>query len=389
MNILPCFKKIHPVFETEPGILRVGESPDSSFELADENGSVRKLIELLDGTRSVEEIYAVLNINYPNLSYAEVIEAVEELHSLGFLYDASLEEVVSLEEVERERFKANINFFSHYADFRQSPGQIQERLKNSSITIIGMGAFGSGILSNLAGLGVQNVCIVDYDTVELSNLNRQMLFSESDIGRVKIEAARDFMHRFYSDMKITTVQMKIESSEGVEQVIAGSDLVILAADQPFVLIQHWVNQACVKLRIPLIGGGVIFTKGQFFTVIPEQTGCLDCMFLTRAEMAEDYPQYVDKFLSEDISIPTAALAPNIMMITGMISLEAVRLLTGIGTIQASGKILMFDFMTLEKEELIEWERQKECPTCGEGNDNHPIFQAIVKNEKKVRSVIPS
>ena len=147
------------------------------------------------------------------------------------------------------------------------------------VTILGSGAFGSTLLSSFAGLGVTNVRIADFDRVELSNLNRQLLFKESDIGRLKIEVAEEFVTERNSSMSVETIRKKISSVDDVKELIADSDLVILAADTPFFFIQRWVNTACVELEIPYIAGGVNVTEGTFYHISPKKTPCLDCFHL--------------------------------------------------------------------------------------------------------------
>jgi molybdopterin-synthase adenylyltransferase len=173
---------------------------------------------------------------------------------------------------------------------------------------------------------------------------------------------------------IETETLQIKSSDDVEQVIAGSDLVMLAADQPFFFLQRWVNLACTRLQIPYIAGGFNLIEGQFFMVEPGKTGCIDCMHLHRASQIEDYSQLIQKLLDTNFVLPTATIAPNTMMMTGMMASDAIRYLTGIAPVQSAGKFILFDFNTLEKSVFFEWERKEdECPTCGRGSGTEPIF----------------
>jgi molybdopterin-synthase adenylyltransferase len=388
MERRPKFKHIHPVFRPEPGIVRLGELFGTAVELDDPNGAIERLCRLMDGTRTIEQLCADMLAADPELTREEISEAVDGIHSLGFLYDAAQEERAGLTERERTRYKGNLNLFMQYANFEQSPAMIQERLKRAKVTILGMGAFGSSLLFNLAGLGVERVRIVDFDKVELSNLNRQMLFNEGDLGRPKIEVAREFMARFHSGMEIETLSMEIASAADAQQAVAGSDLVILSADQPFFVLPHWINQACVKLGVPLIGGGILLTQGTFFSMVPGQTGCLDCMMLHRVERAEDYPQIVEEYMDSRFMPPNSATAPTLMTVTGIIATEVLRCLTGIAPMQSAGRMLGYDFMTLEMREIQAWPRyEAACPTCGHGDPEQPIFRLIRKPEYASRSVV--
>lgn len=374
MERRPLFKPVHPVYELTEQIIRMGEAPGFTFELEDENGSIRKLIKLMDGTRTVREIHTLLLRDYPEITYDEISDAIESLSGLGFLMDQAKEDASGLTPEQKERYKANIRFFSLFTDLNQSPSEVQEQLSRKKVTILGMGAFGSTLLVNLVGAGIQHFKLVDFDRVELSNLNRQMVFNENDVGRLKVEAARDFIGRLHSEVLIETETRQIKSSDDVEQVIAGSDLVMLAADQPFFFLQRWVNLACTKLQIPYIAGGFNLIEGQFFMVEPGKTGCIDCMHLHRASQIEEYPRLIQKLLDTNFVLPTATIAPNTMMMTGMMASDAIRYLTGIAPVQSAGKLILFDFNTLDKSVFFEWERKEdECPTCGRGSGTEPIF----------------
>ncbi|WP_232696472.1 HesA/MoeB/ThiF family protein [Brevibacillus daliensis] len=379
MDRRPLFKPVHPVYEVTEGIIRMGEAPGFTVEMEDENGSIRKMVKLMDGTRNVGQIHNLLLVDYPELTYEEIMEAVEALSGLGFLMDQAKEEASGLTLEQKERYKANIRYFSLFTNIDQSPSRLQEQLSGKKVTILGMGAFGSTLLVNLVGVGIQHIKLVDFDRVELSNLNRQIVFNENDIGRLKVEAAREFIARLHSEVLIETETLQIKSSDDVERVVAGSDFVVLAADQPFFILQRWVNRACTNLQIPYIAGGFNLIEGQFFLVEPGKTGCIDCMHLHRYRQLEDYPQLIENLLITNFVPPTATIAPNIMMITGMMASDAVRYLTGIAPVQSAGKLILFDFNTLEKKVFFEWERnENECPTCGMGSGTEPIFQIMRK-----------
>jgi molybdopterin-synthase adenylyltransferase len=389
MERRPKFKQIHPVIEMEPGLIRLGELFGTAIELEDPDGSIRQLIKLMDGTRTVEQIYKDLSVDYVNLTMQDVIEGVEGLNEYGFLYDQAIEDASHLNDKQRMRYKANLGYFSFFANLEQSPGVYQERLRNATVTVLGMGAFGSSILVNLAGLGVGKIRIADFDTVELSNLNRQILFNENDLDRFKIDVAEEFIKRFNSEVQVEKVYLEIKSAEDAERAIEGSDLVLLAADQPFFIVQRWVNKACTKLGIPFIGGGINLTEGQMFTILPGQSGCIDCMHLSRIRLAEDYPQILARQLETNFIPPTATTAPNVLMITGMIAAEATKFLTGIAPMESVGKVILHDFMTFEKSIFNEWERDEEnCPSCGAGSEDQPIFQVLLNKEFSDRNVVP-
>ncbi len=377
MSYRPEFKKVYPLYKIDD-VIHMG-SRHNFVEIPDEDGSIYDLLKLMDGTRTVDEIKQKIIEKYPHVTSEEVDEAIAEIDRLGFISDASALERTQLTEKERDRFKGNLNFFSFFANSRQSNFEIQEKLNNSTVTIIGMGGFGTNILYNMAGLGVKNVRIADFDRVELSNLNRQLLFNEKDIGRPKIEVAKEFMADFHSDMKIETTLMKVESSKQVEELAAGSDLVLLAADEPMIKLAQWVNKACVKLNIPYIVGGMGIDSGEFYSIIPGQSGCVDCMHLYFLKTNENYEAATRQLL--DFRPPNWGTAPGVAIITAMISLEATKILTGVGPLVANGKMYSINVHTLESEILHEWERyEEECPTCGAGKHEYASFFDLFKEK---------
>jgi len=183
----PSVKKLLRIRVTGNNSLRIAETlPGRSLEIEDEDGSINKLIHDMDGTRTPEELWNGLRLQYPHVRLDDVVSCIKELDGLALLDDQAALEITSLSAGELERFKANLNYFSSFSSMNDSPWQMQSRLKEAKITMIGLGTLGSGVLFNLAGCGVTSVRVVDFDYVELSNLNRQMLYNEHDIGRKKI-----------------------------------------------------------------------------------------------------------------------------------------------------------------------------------------------------------
>ncbi|AIG24792.1 ThiF family adenylyltransferase [Brevibacillus laterosporus] len=375
MEQKPILKEIHPIIEIGSDTLQIGQVSGFLNHIPDETGSIKTLLQLLDGTRTSKQIHQELVSKHPEVTFEELTEAITALNSLGYLEDQTWEETTSLSTAQKDRYRANLRFFSIYSDIDNPPSKIQEDLLQKKVTILGSGAFGSTLLSSFAGLGVTNVRIADFDRVELSNLNRQLLFKESDIGRLKIEVAEEFVTERNSSMSVETIRKKISSADDVKELIADSDLVILAADTPFFFIQRWVNTACVELEIPYIAGGVNVTEGTFYHISPKKTPCLDCFHLHHYDQNPDqYEQDLRYLVDSGYHLPTATIAPNLSIITGIIASEACKILTGTSQVQSQGKFVSINFLTYETKIISETERKElDCPTCGEGNRTLSIF----------------
>lgn len=388
MNFLPKYKVIHPCYEFDSGTIRLGDSFGTAVEIDDTNKSIRTLIKLLDGTKTINEIYEEIIKSYPKIQLAEVIEAIDELNDLGFLINNSLEITSELSHEQRERYKANLNYYSLFCDVHTSPSAIQKKLNETQVTIIGMGGFGNHILVNLAGMGIHNIRFIDFDTVELSNLNRQFLFHENCIGKLKIHEAQSFIKHFNSNIKTEAINKEIKSQEDVEGIISNSDIVILAADQPQMKIQRWVNTVCLEKNIPFISGGVDLTYGMFYTIIPNETGCLDCLHLYRMELAEDYLLFIQSILENDKKSPTATVFSNPQIITAMMCTELMKLITKIGDLESNGRLINIDFHTFEKSIPFEWTKNDNCLTCNHQAQTNPMFNALqntFENHHKIHS----
>jgi molybdopterin-synthase adenylyltransferase len=381
MERRPLFKKIIFVRVLEDGALRMAETfPCRAVEVEDEDGSIQRLIQLMDGTRTVSELLAELQREYPELTVEDLEGCLLELDQLGFLDDAALRDRSGLTDVQQDRWKANLNFFSYHSKLTNSPWDMQQRLSEARVTIIGLGTLGSGVLFAAAGAGVKQVRVVDFDRVELSNLNRQMLYNEQDLGRLKVEAAADFMKRFYADMVLEQRVEEIRSIHDAERAIQGSDVVVLAADQPHFQLERWVNAACVRHGIPFLGGGVNVMEAQCYMVLPGQTGCIDCNHLRQHIQTESYAEFIRAHRASGFRMPSAATAANYMLLTGLVGGELIRLMTGSEAPRSAGKVLTTSFSTYTTRETMDFtERMDDCPTCGTGREEDiPLFQYMVR-----------
>ena len=151
----------------------------------------------------------------------------------------------------------------------------QARLACSSVAVIGAGGLGSPILTYLALAGVGKLTLVDYDVVEISNLNRQFLHGTGDIGRKKTISAKEKLSALNPQIEVRPLAVEL-TLENAEELLAGHDLVIGALDS---LEARWiVNEACVNLGIPYIDGGVKEFGGRVMFFNPPQTPCFNCVF---------------------------------------------------------------------------------------------------------------
>jgi sulfur-carrier protein adenylyltransferase/sulfurtransferase len=145
----------------------------------------------------------------------------------------------------------------HILTLTSEPIKALERIRSSVVCILGLGGIGSVVLQHLAGIGVRNYIFVDSDNVEVSNLNRQYIFSQSDIGRPKTEASRDFVHTRISDAEISTHTIQIRSNESISNIpVSDCNIIINCMDTPVGHIDDIVHRFGQSKRVPVVGAAV-------------------------------------------------------------------------------------------------------------------------------------
>ena len=225
----------------------------------------------------------------------------------------------------------------------------QLKLKNAKICVVGVGGLGNPITSRLVAMGIGQLRIVDRDVIELSNLHRQTMYDESDVGQVKVEVAAKKLQKLNPTCKIESLAISV-NEYNAKEVIDGYDVVIDALDS--VNARYALNKACVEKNIPFVTGAAVGVSGQAFTIIPKQSACYYCMF----------PD-----LNED-TMPTCSIEgvhPSILSLVGGIEVaEAVKIILEKKP-SLSDRILHIDLENLDFQNTRTF-RADECPICGSG-----------------------
>ncbi|WP_054860525.1 ThiF family adenylyltransferase [Gracilibacillus sp. JCM 18860] len=228
----------------------------------------------------------------------------------------------------------------------------QLRLSKSHVLIIGgVGALGSISAETLTRAGVGKLTLVDRDYVEESNLQRQQLFTEKDVinQTPKAIAAKERLESINHLVKIDAMVMDADVSK-LEQIIPKVHLVIDATDN--FETRLLINDLCQKYRKPWIYGGCVASYGITFTVLPNETPCLQCLM-------KHIPQ--DGATCDTVGI----VSPVVQMVVSHQMIEAFKILTG-NKQQLSGKLIAFDLWQNQRMELaVESLRKKDCPSCSE------------------------
>jgi adenylyltransferase/sulfurtransferase len=222
-----------------------------------------------------------------------------------------------------------------------------EKIRKAKICIVGVGGIGNPVVTQLTAMGIGKIKIVDRDVIEISNLHRQHIFTEKDVGRVKVEAARDRLEQINPSVEIEALPISVTTFTA-QKIIEGYDIVVDALDS--IDARYALNDACIKLNIPLIYAGALGMLGSVCTIIPNESACLRCMFPALAE--DDMP-----------TCSTEGVHPSILyLVAGVQVSEVVKIITGEKPTLVN-KLLYIDLneLTFDKIQMF---RYDECPSCG-------------------------
>ena len=257
--------------------------------------------------------------------------------------------------------------------------QGQLKLKQASVCVVGVGGLGNPIVARLTAMGVGKIRIVDRDVIELSNLHRQTMFNEDDVGQVKVETAAKKLRKLNPDVVIEELPVSINDYTALD-VVDGCDVVIDALDS--VNARYSLNKACIEKKIPFVTGAAVGVTGQSFTILPNESACYHCLFPA---------------LDED-SMPTCSIEgvhPSILSIIGGIEVsEAVKIITGKEP-SLKDKVLHVDLENLIFN-FTKVSKVQECSVCGSGKKQERPKEELILEElcgrnrgKRTFSVTPT
>jgi len=225
--------------------------------------------------------------------------------------------------------------------------QGQIALQDAKVLIVGMGGLGNPVSLYLAAAGVGTLFVADGDKVELTNLQRQILFSENDIGTNKAEIAAEKLHQHNSDINLEVIDEMLDG-ELAKYYISQVDVVIDCTDN--IATRYLLNQVCVEQKVPLIVGAATGFDGQQLVVDPRNpdSACYQCLFPASEKAPSNNCQTV------------GIVGPVLAIVAGMQSLQAIKLLTG-NTIHIN-QLNMFDGLSNQWQQFS-LKKQDNCPVC--------------------------
>ncbi|KAF5082935.1 HesA/MoeB/ThiF family protein [Methanoculleus horonobensis] len=235
---------------------------------------------------------------------------------------------------EPERYRRQVALFGEEA---------QERLGRARVVIVGAGGLGCPVALYLAAAGIGEIRLVDGDVVDRTNLNRQVLHADHDVGRAKVESAAEKIRAQNPDVTVVATRATLDEGNAA-RLAGGADLIVDATDN--FAARYILNRVALRNSVPLIHGAVRGFDGQVTTIVPGQTACLECIFPVAPP-------------GEEV-IPVVGTTPGII---GLVQAnEAIKYVTGIGDL-LTGRLLIWDGRAATTA-ILPVERQDDCSACG-------------------------
>ena len=253
----------------------------------------------------------------------------------------------------------------------------QKKLKNSRVLCIGAGGLGSPLSLYLAAAGVGTLGILDFDVVDFSNLQRQVLHSEKAVGEPKVESAKNRLLELNSDINVVTYNQRLDSSNAMD-VMEGYDVVVDGTDN--FATRYLTNDACVFLGIPNVYGSIFRFEGQVSVFDAKRGPCYRCL----------YPEPPPPGL-----VPSCAEGGVLGILPGVVGTiqasEVVKLVIGEGA-PLAGRLLFLDVLEMEPR-ILKLRKDPGCPVCGENSSitelvDYEAFCGIGRGEREAEEEKP-
>ncbi|MGC7094244.1 HesA/MoeB/ThiF family protein [Amycolatopsis lurida] len=346
------------------GVIQIGgELFGIAGRLHDPDGAVWALLGLLDGSRTVDQVVTDLIHRFPDRSVQMVLDGIETLAKAGYLEDVDEPECAALSTWQRERYGRG-RALNQWVDreWRDSSWEFQVKLSRARVVLIGVGGVGSTAALALAMSGVGTLHCVEPDVITLSNLNRQILYTEQDLGRRKVEVAVERLRAANSTITVTGEPTRVDSLESLRTLAAEYDVLVVGADRPKA-IRSWANQACVATGTPWVFGGYHGPQASLGLYRPGTGPCFECANAADRERDARRPKTGMWLPAEETPQVHAANAATAGMVGNLVAHVVMSVLTGAPPLPVNCQY-GYSLATMDHSFITDVERpHPQCPLC--------------------------
>jgi molybdopterin/thiamine biosynthesis adenylyltransferase len=328
---------------------------------SDGSDAVWSLLRLMDGSRALPALTKAVRRIHHDWDADATRRAVGRLAKIGVVEEGAPPPSPGLTVAEADRYSRNLDFFSLVTLGTPRPAaELQARLRSARVTILGMGAIGTATGASLAAAGVGRMTIIDPDRVETSNLNRQILYRSSDVGRWKVDAASEALRAIDPQLRVTKRRLTVTSPKDLLPLLGGCDLFVLGADRPHEILL-WTNDAAMERGTPWLDNSYSGPRCAIALFVPGRTPCLRCLQheLVRRQKTEHVFEGSGLFPETDanpVIAPTAGIAGHYG------ALRALYFLTGLRP-EDDGALIQLNLWTPDDVHVVRPRFWPACPSC--------------------------
>lgn len=364
----PRCKPEHTPYRISGGRIRIGGiTYGIAAEVADPTGSLWTLLTSMDGTRSAAEIVSRVTRLHPAEPADSVRAALETFIESGYVEDAGAADPGELTARDRERYNRARGYF-RWLDLqpRASTWEPQVALGKARVTVVGVGGTGGVAALALAASGVGSLHCVDPDVVELSNLSRQVIYTEGDIGLPKADAATARLQQLNSDIKVSGERLRIRSAADVSALARGCDVLLLAADRPQE-VRSWANRGCLATATPWVEASYHGPLVQAGAYVPGTGACWECLHTISRARHDALGASGADTAARDAAIGNAVGAASAGISGYLAAHLVISLITGIPAPQP-GTIQAVNLAALDAPFQFTEPPLPDCAACGRPDD---------------------
>ncbi|WP_416042526.1 ThiF family adenylyltransferase [Bacillus subtilis] len=363
---LKVYSRIHKLQNN----IAIGSMPPHALVIEDAPEYLSDVLRFFSSKKTIKEAEVYLSEN-TNLSLKEI--------------NLLLNDLMENEIIVKSNYDPNNRYSRHslyYEMIDTNAGDAQKILAEKTVGLVGMGGIGSNVAMNLAAAGVGKLIFSDGDTIEISNLTRQYLYKEDQVGQSKVESAKKQLQLLNSEIELIPVCESISGEELFDNHFSECDFVVLSADSPF-FIHEWINNAALKYGFSYSNAGYIETYGAIGPlVIPGETACYECY-----KDKGDLYQFSDNKAELSVNLNESFQAPSYGPLNAMVSSiqanEVIRFLLGLKT-KTSGKRLLINSENYKIHEE-KFEKKNNC-LCSDIKCKYPSVVTVSNSEKQLHEV---